>query len=524
MRLISLSALVLLAASVFAQDPNGGAHSEVFDRQKYTVLDQLLITPKTHPNLFSFTGRWLRSPTGHPHSPAYHATLWPGNSVTILIFGETVTVKLLPKPQGRVEHYSFVVSIDGGPDVRYNTDGFDTSAQSKDGHYIPIDFNALKKATQKRTAVATLEPHTVRITSIAVTPFSFEGVMVQNTQIAQGHTWEEAQARRPTVEFIGEGIDAERPGGFFRSEQYTPPLGENPESPIDAIYSTIHYKLAENLAVRHSHYSAGVCLLNSCDARKLPGLAEQYFYTSPLDFTGRTPGIIDKWDPRHLENLETPWRFPGFQVKNNIPSLVVVDVGIQDVVMNHQNSTLYARELSVFLARLRSQAHPTAKFLVIAHKGSPRQASTVVKSDFASTANRQDLYAATQNAVKALADPGIIFTPVKLGREEPETSYLRAICPYVAPTGYVAKAREVVFGASQPTKAQKVCSEIGGAEGSGTVLVFLVIVGMCGVFLWMARSTVVGAVAAVVGRKRLGLPEEDARLMEAGVNVNGKVG
>jgi hypothetical protein len=54
MRLTSLStALVLLAASVFAQDPLSGAHSQAFDKHKYMLLDQLLITPQTHPNLFS---------------------------------------------------------------------------------------------------------------------------------------------------------------------------------------------------------------------------------------------------------------------------------------------------------------------------------------------------------------------------------------------------------------------------------------------------------------------------------------
>jgi hypothetical protein len=446
--------------------------------------------------------------------------------VTILIFGENVSVKLLPKPQGRVEHYSFAVSIDGGPDVRYNTDGFDTSAPAPDGHYIPIDFSALQKSTTKdtkRAADGALEPHTLRITSISATPFSFEGVMVDNTQISQGHAWEEAQARRPVVEFIGEGIDAERPGGFFRAEKYKPLKGEQPESPVDALYSTVHYKLAERLAVRHSHYAAGVCLLNSCDARKLPGLSEQYFYTSPLDFMGKTLDIKDKWDPRHVENLRTPWRFPGYQVKTNVPSLVVVDVGIQDILLNKQNPTIYSRGLSIFLARLRSQAHPTAKILVIAHKSAPAKELTIIKNDGTSSANRQALFMATQSAVQLLGDPGIVFTPVTLSREDPQTSYLRAICPHIAPSGYVAKAKNAVFGTPQNTTAQRVCAEVGGAEGGGEVLVFLIVMGMCGMALWMAKSTILGALAAVVGRKKLGMPEEEGRLIETAVN-GGKAG
>jgi hypothetical protein len=53
MRPASFLSVALLAALSFAQDPNGGTHSDHFDKQKYTLLDQLLITPKTHPNLFS---------------------------------------------------------------------------------------------------------------------------------------------------------------------------------------------------------------------------------------------------------------------------------------------------------------------------------------------------------------------------------------------------------------------------------------------------------------------------------------
>jgi hypothetical protein len=45
--------LVLVAPLVSAQDPSSGTHSDHFDAQKYSLLDRLLITPRTHPDLFS---------------------------------------------------------------------------------------------------------------------------------------------------------------------------------------------------------------------------------------------------------------------------------------------------------------------------------------------------------------------------------------------------------------------------------------------------------------------------------------
>ncbi|KAI5818559.1 hypothetical protein BZA77DRAFT_386162 [Pyronema omphalodes] len=511
MRPAFLSVALLFALS-FAQDPNGGTHSDHFDKQKYTLLDQLLITPKTHPNLFSFTGRWLRSPTAHPHSPAYHSTLWPGNSVTILVFGDKASVKLLPKPQGPVEHYSFAVSVDGGQDVRYNTDGFDTSKPKPEGYYIPLEFNLTKSGENAPTTKPYLEPHTIRITSISTTPFSFEGLLVPNTQVSQGYDWEEAQNHRPVVEFIGEGLDAERPGGYFRTDKYKPPVGETVESPQDAVFSTVHYKLGEYLGVRHTHMSTGSCFLPLCDSHQLPGLDSQYFMTSPVDSRGKSLTIKDKQDPRHLENLQTPWRFGSMNMRTNHPSHVVVDTGILDVVMKGADPNKYSHDLALFLARLRVQAHPLAKIMVIAHRGTPAQENTVVQADFTTTSNRQALYAATQRAVSVLGDPNTHFTPVILDSRDPQDSYLSAICPYMMP-GVIARTKG--FFTNQPdTKTHMVCAAViarDGAWGTGAVGTILILM-LAGCGLYLARSTILRAVASVVGRKRMGMPEEEMML------------
>jgi len=465
-----------------------------------------------------FTGRWLRSPTGHPHSRAYHSTLWPGNSVTILVFGEKVSLKLLPKPQGRVQHYSFVVSVDGGMNVRYNIDNFNTSEHTTKGYQIPIVFGGPKE-TRGVGGGKMLKPHTVRLTGISDTPISFEGLLVENTQVTQGHEWIEKQSLRPTIEFIGEGIDAERHGGFYRADKYAPPAGVALESPLDAIFSTVHYKLGEKLGVRHSHYSAGTCLIGHCDSRHLPGLADQYFYTSSLDFNGHSQDIKDKFDPRHIDNLMTAWRFPSASVPTSPVNYVVVDVGIQDLVMKSQNVELYTRTLAVFLARLRQQAHPNAKIMVIAHRGAPHPDDTILQPDFTTTSLRLSLYSATQRAVAKLGDSDIIFTPVYLGGgSDPHGAYLRAVCPHLlAPVGVLAKTKAVFGKAQRPNKMRRVCAEaVGRGPGlaSGTALMFFVIMGLCVAGLCVARSTVIGAIAAVVGRKRLGMGEEQGRLLD----------
>jgi len=53
MRIVSsvLAAALLFLVAVVAAD--GGSRSEEFDETKYRLHQQLLITPTTHPNLFS---------------------------------------------------------------------------------------------------------------------------------------------------------------------------------------------------------------------------------------------------------------------------------------------------------------------------------------------------------------------------------------------------------------------------------------------------------------------------------------
>lgn len=319
------------------------------------------------------------------------------------------------------------------------------------------------------------------------------------------------------LEFVGEGIDAERPGGFFRTEKYDPSPGETVETSLDAIFSTVHYKFSEHLGVRHSHMSAGTCLLPNCDSRNLPGLETQYFSMSPLDPAGHTLEILDKSDPRHQENLQGPYRFDSLTMQINAVSHVIVDVGILDIVMKGQDAKKYTHALARFLTRIRLQSHPKAKILVIAHRG-VQWGVTTVKPDATSSAKRKLLFSATKKAVKLIADPNTHFTPVKLGRGNPQDAYLKALCPYIR-LSVVARTKGF-FKQKMPTKVQLVCAEVMKKEagwGSSNMLLFAFLF-MVGVGLWVARSTVIGAIAALVGRRRLGMVEEEEMILGRGVN------
>lgn len=75
------------------------------------------------------------------------------------------------------------------------------------------------------------------------------------------------------------------------------------------------------------------------------------------------------------------------------------------------------------------------------------------------------------------------------------------------------------------SKAQSVCLDLGGQENSrrfhsAAWRAVLIFVGLWG--LWMSRSMIVGTVAAVIGRRRLGMEEVEVErgLLNGGVKRN----
>lgn len=202
-------------------------------------------------------------------------------------------------------------------------------------------------------------------------------------------------------------------------------------------------------------------------------------------------------------------------------NFVVVDLGVLDVLVYHQNPDDYAHTLLLFLARLRSQAHPTAKILVIA-RDNEYIASFPGLYAFKAIPKlgdlRKKLYTATRSAVALLQETGeenIHLAPLPVTVSSEENGYLHVICPFLLPPPSVlSKLSMNKFGRTGAwSRPQKVCLEFWGNEYSrklntGAWRGVLVIIGLAG--LWMARSTVVGAMAAICGRARLGMEAVEA--------------
>jgi hypothetical protein len=407
----------------------------------------------------------------------------------------------MPLFQGVVEHYSFLVSIDEGLPMRYTIPNFDTGLKH---YFVPLNLTLGKQISPDVPDLGVtegLEPHTVTITSIASTPFSFEGLSMENTQIQQGNGWKELQLERPVIEFVGEGVDGERAGGFFGTMQHT-------QKSVDAIITTVQYKLGQRLGIEHSHMSANVCLLSNCDFRKMPGLETQYFQVSPIYSSGR-PTMVNKDDPHNLDNLKSLYQFPEYSSQRsflfNPVTHVVVDTGVLDILVNKQNPDDYSHALARFLLRIRNVAHPRAKILVIGRKGSPPSGFASRK---ASGKRRGALYAATKSAVKAIGDPDTVFVPLRMRSGEAlEVSYLRVLCPYIIPRTNILTKTKAIFQSSDQviTKAQIECLAVSqdlvkkNATGACFWMVAMVI-SLAG--LWVAKGMVLGVLAAIVGKLR----------------------
>ncbi|KAF8424864.1 hypothetical protein EV426DRAFT_597528 [Tirmania nivea] len=579
-----LSVFQLLVVLIAAHDqPGKGYHSSRFD-PKYNALRDLLVTPSTHPHLYRFTGRWTVSRN------IYRATTWPGTSVTILTFGSYCSIKLRPQSGlGRIETYSYYISIDGGEDYRYDLPAFDTGKEGEGREmslFVPVKFDIqgdgyTKPAAQqagkvvKRDRVPTssiverdgkltatlpqldkeepiarkLTPHTIRITSNPHTPFRFEGVLTENVLIRQSWGWAKRQDERVTVEFIGEGIDAERLGGMGLTGGWTEITPEGPTSnsqfniktssstkprslvPAPALIGMTQYQAAERLAIRHWHTSAGVCLTANCNPKNpLPGLQTQYFQLNPLNhslpFTLATN--LPNTHPKHPKTKLDPYLFSPKQptFPQSTPTHLVVDLGIADIIIHRVDPVKYQKELTLFLCKLRLHAYPAANILVLARQDAPGKSSSrthandngdaAAESDNENThvwfrsiipttpdtvALRKKLFDATKAAVAAARQlhppqpkaglPGTItFIPVLDTGANPVNDLVRALCVELGPAAKLG------------SKTVEVCGEmVSGVRRRGFVwdVLFLVLgVGMAVV----ARDTFMGAMGAVVAGLR----------------------
>ena len=374
-----------------------------------------------------------------------------------------------------------------------------------------------------------LTPHTIRITSDPHTPFRFEGVLTENVLIKQGWGWAKRQDERVTVEFIGEGIDAERVGGMGLTGGWTEIPSEEPASspqfniktssskkplnlvPAPALIGMTQYQAAERLAIRHWHTSAGVCLTANCNPRnRLPGLQTQYFQLNPLNhslpFTLATN--LPNTHLKHPKMKLDPYLFNPRQptLPQSSPTHLVVDLGVADILIHEVDPVVYQRELTLFLSKLRLHAYPAANILVVARQDAPGKSASrthandngdaAADSDNENThvwfhsiipttpdtiALRKKLFDATAAAVAAAQElyppqpkkgsPGTItFVPVLDTGANPVNDLVRALCVELGPAARLG------------SKTSEVCGEmVSGVQRRGLLwdIVFLILgVGM----------------------------------------------
>jgi hypothetical protein len=179
-----------------------------------------------------------------------------------------------------------------------------------------------------------------------------------------------------------------------------------------------------------------------------------------------------------------------------------VDIGSLDIVMNKQDPNTYSHALTVFLARVRNQAHPYSRILVIGRKGTPDSALSTLPHDYETEQKRIRLFDATRSAVYAVGDTNTFFVLVTLTADKDVTiSYLRAICPHFLPLpGELEKAGSLSEKQKRLMKIQLVCKNITEANSNRRVLdigMGVLVLGLALGGLWLARNTIIRALAVV---------------------------
>ncbi|KAF3275478.1 hypothetical protein EYR41_001073 [Orbilia oligospora] len=476
---VLISLLCFYDTPVEAQADTDGYRSTVFD-PKYIPYQELLITPKTHAGLFSFTGRWRR------RRDTYTASRWPGTYLTVLVYGDTCILKLRPKPQGKIDDYSFYVSVDGSEDLLYTLPTFDSLDRDREVIFVPITIPG-KGKNQKKGKQSTLDPHTIRIISIADHPFSFEGFLVANTLVRQGQLWTDGQDDRVYVEFIGEGVDAEVYGGLLGYDHDNSGGGVGDDGGAHAVRQVVkngvsvinstQFRAAEILGIRHAHADAGSCFLSKCDPRDpLPGLKDQYFNENPIPTQVRAEelGKLSKQFQDMLQKelqffKEDPW------LKQVGPQMLVVDVGERDFLRLEEpvDAEKFKRELMVFLGRLRESARPDAHIIVVGRdweNADPDAPKTTFRSVVPQTsemkARRMKLFQVTKEAATKIhaEDKNLVFAIIEPSNS-PKRDLIDLLCTFVIPVFHPApKSVNPLAKKPQPNKQQSLCISIGNTK------------------------------------------------------------
>lgn len=297
---------------------------------KYILNNEVLITPRTHPYLFSFNGRWNR------RRDVYKASTWPGTSVTILVYGDSLRIKIkCPQKTGTVTGHYFIASIEGGPQLLLSLPPYD--ALKNQVFDLEIKLPARDNINGRASIMRT--PRVVELISEPYYPISLIGIKIHNVQIKQGRTWLKKQRKIPTVEYISDKL---------------------PDT--NYLNRTSAYNVARQLGLRQSYVSDhGTCFTNECSPNR-PGLADQYSFFDPFFQKSSQNDARLPMPSKHNFNQDDSL------VLAPEPQFIVLDVGDNDLYRN-VNGAKFRDTLQNFLGQMIVNAHPQAHIFVLIHKG-----------------------------------------------------------------------------------------------------------------------------------------------------------
>lgn len=333
-----LALLFLVAATTAAdivekrEEKEEPFKNEVF-HDTYMAKDEAVITPRTHPYLFSFTGRWLR------RRDVFQASSWPGTSVTVLIYGQSCRIKVqAPVKSGIVDGQTFVATVDNGPQLLLTLPSY--NATENPVFELNIDLpevdNTIEEGAKENNV---LIPHIVELVSEPSHPIRLVGVIMQNTLIQQGRDWLRRQDLIPTIEYI-----SDRPKDSL-------PLNQ-----------TAVYHVARQLGLRQDYIvQSDICFSAEC-SRKRAGLAEQYTFFTPFNGNPRPQDSKEPMPNRYVFHRDDPL------MKVKEPEFVIVDVGDNDLA-HDVDGLEFMKSLQQFLGNLIVNARPDSEIFVLIRTG-----------------------------------------------------------------------------------------------------------------------------------------------------------
>lgn len=303
----------------------------------YYNNENVFVTPKSHPGLFSFNGRWVA------WRETFYASTWPATSVRILVYGPECTFKLrAPIANGSVSDHRFYVAVDGISQFVLSLPEY--SAQDNAVFDVKIDLNQVSPGlniTAQPLEVKMNTPHVVELMSDENTPVHLIGVsMLKHSVLRQGQSWINQQDKIPHIEYVADKVSA-----------YSASLNQS------AMYSA-----ARELGLRSSYiYKEDVCFSSHCGSAPA-GLNQQYSWLSP--FNGAPVPEDARMD------------MPSFYVFNRVqplfrtvePEWVIVDVGDNDLHRGVDGPSFMA-DLQLFLGQLVTTLRPESSVFVLIRDG-----------------------------------------------------------------------------------------------------------------------------------------------------------